>query len=343
MAANLGKRVWARLGAALPDALAATVAAALAWLVARLLFGHPHPVFAAVAAIVSLAPGLPNHGRQAVGLILGVATGVLVGEAAFLLPDDLPALRLSLASFAAIMIASSYGLQAVVAIQAGVSALLVMAMGPESAGLTRLLDVLAGTGVGLLFSQVLFTPDPAKQLREGERALLGALGAAFRKAGAALEAGDQAAAQAALRAFSDAHAHVLALAGGIDTARSFATWTLRGRLARHDLRAIAARLGRRSTKAYAAALLFGTALASATQRKPGPPPEALAPAIAAAARLCDPDAPMEAPVSPPLTGAREDWRRCLVRLDEAMGAIRELREARVPGQGGASAGSPDQL
>ena len=123
-----------RLRAALPDAAAATVAAALSWLLARALFGHPHPVFAAVTAIVCLAPGLPNHGRQAVGLVLGVATGIVVGEAALLAPDICRRCGSVVATFLAIMVASSYGLQPVVPIQAGVSALLVWRSAPLPPG-----------------------------------------------------------------------------------------------------------------------------------------------------------------------------------------------------------------
>ena len=56
-----------------------------------------------------------------------------------------------------------------VPIQAAVSAVLVLALGPASAGVVRLLDVLAGTAVGLLFSQVLLTPDPVRLLDERRR------------------------------------------------------------------------------------------------------------------------------------------------------------------------------
>ena len=333
MTAELVRRVADRLWTALPDALAATAAAALAWGLSWAVIGHEHPVFAAVSAIVCLSPGLPNHGRQAVGLVLGVSTGILVGEAALLLlPDTIPALRLSLASFVAIMIASGYGLIAVVPIQAGVSALLVLALGAESAGFARLIDVACGTAVGLLFSQVLFTPDPVRQLHAGERALLADLRTAFGQAGAALASGEQEKAQAALRTFSDAHTSVLALVAGIDNARSAAKWSVRGRLRRKDLRLAAGRFGRRSTRAYAAALLFGTALATAMQRHPGaPPPPALAPGIAAAADLCAPRA-VQAPAAPdfPLADLHDDWRRCVVRLAEAMEAIASLREAELP-------------
>lgn len=329
--ATKGGQILGRLRAALPDAAAATVAAALSWFIARALFGHPQPLFAAIAAIVCLSPGLPNHGRQAVGLVLGVATGIAVGEAALLVPDAFAALRLGLATFVAIMIASAYGLLPVVPIQSGVSAILVLAIGADTAGAVRLLDVACGTAVGLIFSQVLFTPDPVKALREAERTLLDAIGDAFGYAEKALAANDQAGAQMALKRFSDAHADLVVLAGGIDTARSTASWSLRGRLIRRDLRAVAGQFERRSTRTYAAALLFGTALATAMQRRPGPAPRTLAPAIALAIDFCDLDRPMPSPILLPLEGIHDDWRRCLVRLDEAIAAIQALREAEIFG------------
>lgn len=327
---GLAARVAARLRAGLADALAATAAAAVAWELSKALLGHPHPVFAAVTAIICLAPGLPNHGRQAVGVILGVVTGVVVGEAALLLPDAIPTLRVGAATFGAIMIAVAYGQPPTVPIQSGVSAMLILALGPDYAGTVRLLDVACGTGVGLLFSQILFTPDPVERLRAGERALLSAIGAAFRQTETALAAGDQAKAQAALHSFSDVHAILAGLAIGIDNARVAATWSLRGRLVRRDLRAVAERFARRSTRSYAAALLFGVALATAMQRRPGAAPPSLAPGIAAAIRLCDLGEPMAEPVPLPLAGLDDDWRRVLVRLSEAMEAIREFRRAELP-------------
>ena len=195
------------------------------------LFGHAHPLFAAVTAIVCLAPGLPDHGRQAVGLILGVTTGIVVGEIAVQFPDTYPLLRVSLTAFVAILVASAYGLAPVVPIQAGVSAILVLALGPATAGAVRFLDVAAGTATGLLFSQVLLTPDPVRLLDDAAADLVARLRSAFRGAAAALGSGDQARAQAAVETFSSAHASLAALTGAIDTARSAARWSLRGRLA----------------------------------------------------------------------------------------------------------------
>ena len=60
------------------------------------------------------------------------------------------------------------------------------------------------------------------------------------------------------------------------------------------------------------------------------PAATLAPGITAAVALCDLGAPMAEPPPLPLAGIDDDWRRVLVRLSEAMEAIRELREAVPP-------------
>jgi uncharacterized membrane protein YgaE (UPF0421/DUF939 family) len=99
------------------------------------------------------------------GLVLGVATGILIGELSLLLPADIPLLRITLAAFLSMIVAASYGLAAVVPIQAGVSAILITVFGPATDGPNRMLDVAVGAAVGLLFSQMLSSldrPDQAK-------------------------------------------------------------------------------------------------------------------------------------------------------------------------------------
>jgi uncharacterized membrane protein YgaE (UPF0421/DUF939 family) len=117
-----------------------------------------------MSAMICLAPGLPNHGRQAVYLLVGVATGVLVGETSLLLPPMLTEIRIALVGFIGLLLASCYAVIPAIIIQAGVSSIMIFAMGAEIAGLTRLIDVMVGTGIGLLFSQVLFTPNQIKML-----------------------------------------------------------------------------------------------------------------------------------------------------------------------------------
>ncbi|MFO1141119.1 MAG: FUSC family protein [Amaricoccus sp.] len=320
----LAARVRARIAAAWRDAAAAAVAASLAYALAVLAFGHPRPVFAAITAILCLAPGLPNRGRQATGIILGVATGIVVGELALtLLPGAHPLVRVSLTAFFALTVAAAYGLPPVVPIQAAVSAILVLALGPASAGVVRLLDVLAGIAVGLLFSQVLLTPDPVRLLDDAAEALTARIRAALGQAQAALTAADAARAQAAVEDFSAAYTGLAALTGAIDTARSAARWSLRGRLQGRRVLLVADRYDRRGARLYASALLFGTALASAMARGGEPPPR-LAGRLDHVIRLADPATltePDDAPPIPPIAGLSEAWRPVVVRLEETIEAL----------------------
>jgi uncharacterized membrane protein YgaE (UPF0421/DUF939 family) len=135
------------------EVVASTIAAILAWIIARQIFGHTHPIFASVIAIVCLAPGIPNHSKQAWSLVLGVATGILVGEIALMLPN--PVLRMGFGLFVSMMAASSFGLGPILPIQAGVSALLVLTLGPETAGYVRMTDVVIGTVIGLICGKFL--------------------------------------------------------------------------------------------------------------------------------------------------------------------------------------------
>jgi uncharacterized membrane protein YgaE (UPF0421/DUF939 family) len=135
------------------EVVAATIAALLAWIVAQKIFGHPHPIFAAVIAIVALGPGISSHRKQAWGLVLGVALGILVGELALLIPSPIAAMVIGI--FASMMIASSFGIGPVVPIQAGVSLLLVLTLGPETAGYVRMVDVVIGAVAGLICGRLL--------------------------------------------------------------------------------------------------------------------------------------------------------------------------------------------
>jgi len=159
-------KILERWSEAWREVLASALAAALSWFLAQRLFGHQQPIFAAITAIVCLAPGLPSHTKQTVGLLLGVATGILVGELSLVLLDDIPLLRITLAAFFSMIVATSYGQAAVVPIQAGVSAILIVALGPAMTGSVRMIDVAIGAAVGFFFSQVLLTPDPSNRSKE---------------------------------------------------------------------------------------------------------------------------------------------------------------------------------
>lgn len=280
------ERVVSRWSSAWRDALASAIAAALAWILAQHFFGHAHPVFAAISAVVCLAPGLPSHGKQAIGLMVGVATGILVGEAALWLPDSYPLLRIGFATFAAIAIAALYGLAPVVPIQAGVSAVLMLAVGPESAGAVRMLDVIMGAGVGLVFSQILMTPNPIGIIDSSAKELLEKLASGFEKSLEALENNDASKAHNAVQIFSSAHDSLITLENGIAMARNTARWTLRGRFASREVKDIASRYERHAVRLYASALLFGEAFADALRKEEGPPPASLHQRLANVASGC---------------------------------------------------------
>jgi uncharacterized membrane protein YgaE (UPF0421/DUF939 family) len=234
----------------------AAVAAGVAWWLARRLYGHEQPTFAGIAAIVCLAPGLPNRGAQAVNMMLGLMVGILVGEALLALPVGYPALRISIMSFLAMIAAVSFGLAPVIAIQAGVSAILVIAMGPMTAGPVRLMDAAVGAVVALMFSQVLFTPDPRQRLAEAAGRVFRLMSLGFRLDAEALASADQSKGQAALRHFLSARDSLGGFRAEIEAARTSMRWTLRGRLGSADIIEQAAQFERYATHLLASALLF---------------------------------------------------------------------------------------
>jgi uncharacterized membrane protein YgaE (UPF0421/DUF939 family) len=152
---ELFENIRNRWSGAWREALASALASGLSWFLAQRIFGHQKPVFAAISAIICLAPGLVSHSKQAVGLLLGVATGIAIGELSLALPDGIPVLKVILAAFFAMIVAASYGQAVVTPIQSGVSAILIIAFGPATTGSVRMIDVAVGVAVGFIFSQAL--------------------------------------------------------------------------------------------------------------------------------------------------------------------------------------------
>ena len=323
------------------DVLASSIAGAVAWILSQKLLGHPYPVFAAIVALVCLAPGLPSHARQAVGMLVGVGLGILVGELALAVANGMLLLRGFVATFVALMLASSFGLGPVVPIQAGVSTILVLVMGPQTAGYVRLLDSCVGIVVALLFSQLLLTPDPVKLVTQTARKLLRDLGAGFSISADALARSDQSAARAAMDKFSTSHDSLNTLASSIGWARHAARWSLRGRISAGEIHELAALYDRRSIRLYASALLFAEALANALRKSEAPIPSKLEERVRDAAQLCEalasgriPDS-LAPPPALPLETLPQSWRTCVDRLTAAEDALRTFA-ATIP----ASAGPP---
>jgi hypothetical protein len=177
--------------------LQGTVAATAAWVIAEHLVGNPDPFFAPIAAVVALNASLGERGRNAVRLLLGVVVGVVAGEA------TIAALgggygSLALAVFAATAVARALGGARIVIAQAAAGAILTVAVANGEAGTERLVDALIGVGVALVFTQVLFSPEPLALLRRAEAAALADMAEGLRLTARALDCDDGDAAERAM-------------------------------------------------------------------------------------------------------------------------------------------------
>ncbi len=174
-------------------------AAALAWLVATTVLGHPNPVFAPVAAIVSLGATRGQRARRAVELMLGVAVGITAGDLLTSL-IGVGVWQLAVIVGLAMAAAISLGAGLLLLSEAGVSATLVATVQPATRGFppTRLLDVLVGGTVALVFSQVLFPVHPVKLVRSAAEAMVGELADTLRAIAHAIEERDPDRAQTVL-------------------------------------------------------------------------------------------------------------------------------------------------
>jgi hypothetical protein len=151
-----------------------TGAATVAWLLANQISGHDDPLFAPLAAVVALNAPLGERGRNTLRLLLGVVTGILVGELAIAVGGGGYG-TLAVATFTAMMIAHLLGGARVMVAQAAAGAILTVASADGEVGINRLIDALIGGGVALVFSQTLFTPEPVALLRRAEAAALKAM------------------------------------------------------------------------------------------------------------------------------------------------------------------------
>lgn len=167
-----------------------TAAATVAWILADRFGSHDHPFFAPIAAVVALNQPLGERGASALRLVAGVIVGILAGELTVALLGGGYG-RLALATFAATAVASTLGGTRLVVIQAASAAILTVAVADGEAGIHRLVDALIGTGVALVGTQFLFSPEPVRLVRRAEAAALSAMAGALALTRQALERDDE--------------------------------------------------------------------------------------------------------------------------------------------------------
>jgi fusaric acid resistance family protein len=177
--------------------LQGAAAATVAWVIAKDVLDHPEPFFAPIAALVALNTSLGERGRNALRLLQGVIIGIAVGELTLLsIGDGLGSLAIAIMVSTALARAFSDARIAVA--QAAVSAILVVALADSEAGVDRLIDALVGAGVALVFSQLLFSPEPVRLLRRAEASALKVMADGLGSIAKALEHDDDELAEAAI-------------------------------------------------------------------------------------------------------------------------------------------------
>lgn len=138
------------------------VAAAAAWLIAERVLGHHTPVFAAVAAVVSLGTSYGQRLRRVAEVTLGVAIGVLMAD---LIVHWIGSGWWQIALIVAVSMSAATFLDTgrTFVNQAAVQGIFVAALVPTSPGaaLTRWTDALVGGAVALIAATVV----PAAPLR----------------------------------------------------------------------------------------------------------------------------------------------------------------------------------
>lgn len=225
-------RHWSK---ALRDIAVSAGAAAVAWWLARHTTGDRQPVFAAIAAIVCLSPGVADRRRQAIGMLTGVAIGIVVGELVRRVPGIDQTVRIAVVTGAAMLAAASFGLNAVMVIQAGGSAVLVIGSTQPGAVQGRIVDAAIGALIGLVCSQVVFTADPLPDVRRAAARLLAAATALRDAIGQRDD--DVVDDEAVGRALADLRTSDVGYATALDAATATLRGTLRGRWSARRLEA----------------------------------------------------------------------------------------------------------
>jgi len=179
-------RIHADAWVLLQQALAATVA----WILATHVIDHRRPFFAPMAAVVALNAPLGQRGGNALRLLQGVIIGILAGELA-LGTIGATSGALFLATLVSMVTSRALGGTPLTLAQAATAAILTVSTGNTHVGPERLIDALIGGGVALVFSQVLFTPEPVRLLRRAEAGALTEIANAFDLTAKAIEEDDQ--------------------------------------------------------------------------------------------------------------------------------------------------------
>ena len=218
----LSTSAWQRALATWQSLALAAIAAALAWLIAHQLLGHPQPFFAPIAAAIALSTSPIQRARRTVQMVTGVLLGIGIGEAlAAVLGTGTVALGVIVfITMIAARLAGAgfFGEGMMFANQAAASAILVVTLHRHGTGGERAVDAIIGGAVAFVLGVVLFPAHPLALLRDAERGVLRVLAATLDEVARVLGTGAVPEPAWTLRASHEIHRQLAQLAGARATA-----------------------------------------------------------------------------------------------------------------------------
>jgi uncharacterized membrane protein YgaE (UPF0421/DUF939 family) len=178
-----------------------SLAAAIAWFVATELIQHSNPFFAPISAVVTLGLTVGQRRRRAVELAIGVAVGIAIADA-LVAAIGTGTWQIAVVVCLAMVGATLVGGGALLASQAGASAVLVATLQPPEGGFdfNRFFDALIGGGVALAVSSLILPVNPLRLVHEYVQPVIDRLVTALERIARALEAKQPEAAEEALLA-----------------------------------------------------------------------------------------------------------------------------------------------
>ncbi len=202
----------------------AAIAAALAWLIAHRVLGHPQPFFAPIAAAIALSTSHLKRSRRIVQMVIGVLLGIGVAEVLTALIGTstlaLGLIVLTTMLIAVLLGAGFVGEGMMFVNQSAASAILVVALRGHGIGGERALDALVGGAVALIVGVILFPAAPLPRLREAERAVLRSLASSLEEVVDLLRSGARAQPEWTLATGHEIHEQLALLAQARMTARA---------------------------------------------------------------------------------------------------------------------------
>ena len=217
---------WAvrRLRPAIVPIVQTMAAATIAYYIAQLLpLKDPRPVFASIAAVISLGATYENRGRRAVELIGGVVLGLSIADLIILVIGTGP-LQIGLMILLAMSVATVLGGGELFVNEAAISALLLASLERTSTSFSpdRIIEALVGGTVALIVASVFLPPDPQLIVGRAAQRVFGDLGYSLEELAAALADGDAGRAESALRAARGTDGPMDRLEEAVRTARETA-------------------------------------------------------------------------------------------------------------------------